>query len=340
MTFSPQSVLARIIEETVPDLRLRNAVFLDYLSRRGCVRRGDHLDLEWNAIVSNSTAATAPMTTAGISQPTGDSASAKLSFGAHKIYHQFDVQRVDLVNTKRAGIGALKRLFSQNIRGGLLSIRRQLNTYLWTADGTAASGGIVGIGEILKATPYAGIDPVTYPLWSSIVATAATPRALTRDILYGFSTLLEEAETYHEALFCRPSLAQTYTKLFDDVVGNYASQVADASGQADLGFTNRAYNGVPILSDPQMPAGQLVGINPNDVELISLDLAEADDGQLAAMGLKDNVNSMASAEVGGLVVNVALLPQNNPGVYTFQMFVLPQLKVCNPRSVQAITRLL
>jgi hypothetical protein len=198
----------------------------------------------------------------------------------------------------------------------------------------------VGIGEILKPTPYAGIDPAIYPLWSSIVATAANPRALTRDTLYDFSTLLEESETYHEALFVKPALGQKYTKLFDDVVGNYASQVADASGQADLGFTNRSYNGVPILSDPQMPAGQMVGLNPNEIELISLDLAEADDGQLAAMGLKDNVNSMASAEVGGLVVNVALLPQNNPGVYTFQMFVLPQLKVTNPRSIQAITKLL
>lgn len=341
MPYSSTAVLAKIIEETVPDLRLKNAVLLDYLSRRGCVQRGDHTDLYWNAIASGSQTATAAMSVAGSDQTTGDAVQASLGIGAFKIYHQFSVSLVDMMNAKSAGVGKLKNLFKQNITSGMLAIRRQLNTYLWTADGTAVSAGVVGLGQVLNNTlPYAGITPATYGQWVAITQTNATARALTRNLLYDFSRSLEEQEVYHDALFCAPTLAQTYNVLFDNVAGINSVMEKTSNTQVDLGFNSRAYNGVPLLTDPQMPTGQMVGINSNDVSLISMDLADADSGQIAALGLKNNLSSMASAEVGGLVINVALLPQSNPGLISFQLLVLPQLKVHNRRSIQGIMNLL
>lgn len=340
MAYSSTAVLAKIIEETVPDLRLKNAVFLDYLSKRGCVQRGDHTDLYWNAIASGSQTATAAMSVAGSDQTTGDAIQAQLGIGAYKVYHQFSVSLVDMKNAQAAGVGKLKNLFKQNITSGMLALRRQLNTYLWQADGTAASGGIIGINKVLDNTyAYAGINPATYGQWVAITNTNATPRALTRNILYDFSRLLEEQEVYHEALFCTPSMAQTYNVLFDNVAGINSVMERSADSKVDLGFSMRAYNGVPLITDPQATAGQMVGINSNDVSLLSMDLADADQGQIQALGLKNNLSSLASAEVGGLVINVALLPQSNPGLITFQMFVLPQLKVTNRRSIQGILNL-
>lgn len=341
MAYSSTAVLAKLIEETVPDLRLKRATTLDTLAKQGCVVKGDHTDLEWNAIATGSATATAPMSVAGTDQNTGDAVPADLGIGAYKVYHQFSVPLVDLVNAKSAGVGKLKSLFKNNIAGGMLAIRRQLNTYLWNADGSAANGGIIGISRVMdNALPYANIDPAVYTQWRSIVNTNAAPRALTRNLLYDFSELLETEEVAHDALFCHPSMAKTYNNLFDDVAGINSIMVADSTKTVDLGYTMRAYNGVPLITDPQMPTGRLVGINFADVQLISMGLAEADDGQIAAMGLKNNLSTISTADVGGLQVNVALLPQSNPGLITFQMFVLPQLKVHNRRSLQGILNLL
>ena len=341
MAYSSTQVLAKIIEEVCPDLRLKNAVFLDYLSRKGCVKRGDHTDLYWNAIASGSQTATASMSVAGNDLTTGDAIQATLGIGANKIYHQFSVSLVDMKNAQAAGVGKLKNLFKQNITSGMLAIRRQLNTYLWNADGTAASAGIVGMSQVLNNTlPYANIDPANYSQWQAITQTNATPRALTRNLLYDFSRSLEEQEVYHDTLFCAPTMAQTYNVLFDNVAGINSVMEKSATSEVDLGFNMRAYNGAPLVTDPQMPTGQIIGVNSNDVTLLSMDLADADQGQIDTMGLKNNLTSMASAEVGGLVINVALLPMSNPGIIRFQLLVLPQLKVHNRRSIQGIMNLL
>lgn len=340
MAYSSTAIIAKIIEESVPDLRLKNAAFLDWLSSNGRVMGGDHTDLYWNAIASGSTTATASMSTAGSDQTTGDAVQASLSVGAYKIYHQFTVQLVDVLNAQTAGIGKLKALLQQNIQGGIIAMRRQLNTYLWTGDGTAATGNVVGINQVLNDTlTYAGINPTTYPSWVPITSKAGAPRALTRQILYGFSQLLEEQEVYHTALFCTPSMATTYNTLFDNVAGVNAIMLAQGDNKTDLGFAMRAYNGVPLITDPQMSAGQLVGFNPNDLSLISLDLSGAGAGELNRLGMQNNLTSITSADVGGLKINVAMLPQSNPGSLSFQLFVLPQLKVYNRRSVQGILNL-
>jgi hypothetical protein len=342
MAYSSTTVLAKLIEENAPDLRLKNAVLLDYLSKQGQVRKGDHTDLFWNAIATGSTAVGVSMATAGTSQATGDATQAVLGIGLNKIYHQFDVSLVDMQNAKSAGVGKLKNLFMQNIKGGLIAIRRQLNTALWSGTGVAADGGVIGLGVVSDPTlTYANINPATYSQWVPIVSTSGTARALTRTLLYDYSRIMEEQEVYADVMFCRPTMAQTYNTLFDTIAGiNSVPSEVSNTALTDLGYAKRAYNGVPLITDPQMPAGQILSMNPLDVELISLDLANADSGQIAALGLKNNLSSIASADVGGLTVNVALLPQANPGLVTFQMFVLPQLKVTNRRSIQGIFNLL
>lgn len=337
MGYSPAAVLAKVIDDMTPDLRLKNAVMLDALSRAGRIKKDAAATaLYWNAIATGSTAATAAMSTAGTSQATGDAVQASLSIGGFKLYHQFDVGLVELTQARKEGVGALKELFGQNVSGGLLSIRRQLNTLLWTGTGNLASAGVVGMSTVLNATAaYAGIDPATYTQWVPITLTNGTSRPLTRDLLYDWSTAIEVAETYNDVIFCAPTLSQNYNKLWDTVAGTDSI----TRGQVDLGYSTRSYNGTPIISDPQCPTGQFVGVRVSDIELISLDLGNADNGALAGLGLKSNVSSVESADVGGLAVNVALLPQTNPGVLTFQMFVCPQLKVINRRGVQAILNL-
>lgn len=342
MAYSLNAVLAKIIEETVPDLRLKNAVFLDYLSRQGQVKRGDHTDLFWNAIATGSVASGVPITTAGTSQATGDATQASLTMGYNKIYHQFDVSLVDLQNAKAAGVGKLKNLFLQNIKGGMIAIRRQMNAALWSGTGLPADGGIVGMSVVSDPlATYANINPATYSQWVPVVSTSGTGRALTRPLLQDYTRMLEEQEQYSDVLFCTPLMGQTYNTLFDNIAGVNSVMTETAKVEmTDLGHLRRAYDGVPIITDPQMPQGRLIGMVPSDIEVFSMDLSNADSGQIAALGLKNNLSSVASADVGGMVINVALLPQANPALITVQMFVIPQMKVTNRRSINGILNLL
>lgn len=342
MPFSSTAVLKKLIEERVPDLRLQNAKTLSYLSARGQVKAGTNSDLYWDVINAGSTVVGAPMTTAGVNQNTGNTVQAALSIGGSKYYHQFSVLRTDMKNAQAAGVGKLRQLFRLHIDAGILEIRRKVNQSIWTGDGTDAHGGIVGMQRVLAAaSPYANLDPATITNWVPIVDSNATARALSRDLLYNLTRIQQEQEVSTDVYFISPTMAQTYQKLFDTIAGQYSIAGVEGSGRnTDLGYNVMSYQGCPVLTDPMAPSGQFVGFMTSAVELITYDLSNADQGELKALGQKDNFETISSADVDGLRVNVALLPETNPGQVTFQMFVVPQLRVTNRRMVQGITNLL
>jgi hypothetical protein len=341
-TYTPTEVLAKTIEESVIDVRLRNAVTLDLLASKGRVRSVDYSDIFWDVVVSGSGTSVVPMTTAGVAQTTGQTVQATLGLGQFKLYHQFDLNRVALKNASARAPGALKQQLQFHVRAGLLALRRQINQFIWTADGTAAFGGMVGMQQVLLPTAtYANINPVTFPIWAPVLNTNATPRALTKAIIYDFQRVKMEQEVMSDSVVTSPITAQTYNVLFDTLAGNFQfpSTLGGSENRLDLAPSTRYLDGAPIIEDPMCPAGQIVTFDSQQVELISFDLANADSGTLSRYGMKDNFETISSAEIGGLRVNVALLPQANPGIITFQMFVLPQLVVYHRRMVQAINQL-
>jgi hypothetical protein len=297
--------------------------------------------MNWNVIATDSAVAVAAMSVAGVDQNTGDTIQANLGIGSYKVYHQFSLNRVELVDARRRGTNNIKRLFSHHIKAGLLTIRKKINNLIWTGTGIAADGGFVGFPVVLDpAVPYANIDPVAYPNWVPILDTSGANRALTRKILYDFHRVLQLEEVMYNTIVTSPLTSQVYNELFDTIAGNYQISGVTTRSAVDLAPGERHYDGVPIKTDKDCPVGQIVTFDSSCVELMSFDLADADAGQLASFGLKDNFNTIASAEVGGLRINVALLPQTNPGTLTFQMFTIPQMKVENRRMVQAIRALL
>jgi hypothetical protein len=339
-SYAPTEVLAKIIDEYQPDISLRAAKTLDYLSAKGRVMTGTSTDLNWNVITGESATATVPMTTAGVTQATGGSTQAQLTFGTYKIYHQFDLSRVDIKNVATRSKGVLKNQMKFHVDKGLRAIRRQVNNYIWNATGSAGFGGFVGFENVYNNTlPYAAIDPAVFTNWVAIKNTNATPRNLTKKILYDFHRVLEDEEVGYDSIWTSPVTSQAYGELFDTIAGNLQIQQVTDRTTTDLAPSSRFYDGVPIRTDNKIVAGKIVCFDSSDVSLYSYDLSDADMGQLALFGMKDNFQSIAVSQVGGMNINIALLPQANPGVLTFQMFVLPQLKVANRRSVQVIDQL-
>lgn len=337
MPYAPTAVLKKLIEEREGDIRLRNARTLDLLASKGRVRTADTVDLNWNVILSDSTTATVAMTTAGTDQTTGDTVQATLPIGGYKIYHQFSLDRVTLKDTARRGTQALRRLFAFHVDAAILSLRKQVNNYIWTATGSVGFGGFVGMPVVLDdAAVYAGISPVTYPNWIPILDKNATARALSKTLLRNLETKMDIEEVSYDSIVVAPTMSQKYAELWDTVA---QEQAIINNRVVDLGTGGRSWAGVPIVADRFCPNTQMVFFDSSAIELLSFDLSSADQGVLESFGLKDNFDTVTSAEIGGLRINVALLPQTNPGVLTFQLFTVPQMKVSNRRMVQAITNL-
>lgn len=351
MAYSSTAILKKLIEEIAPDLRLRNAKTLSYLNAMGQCKTATHDQMYWDVVVSGSTVAGAAMNVAGTNQTVGDTVQATLQVGGFKFYHQFSVTRTDMVSARTAGVAQLKKLFKVHVDSGILELRRKVNAAIWTGDGTAASGGIIGMSTVLNpSVNYAGINSATYPLWNApkdytpitgITPVPPAPRALTRSVLYNLTRVQQEQEVYSDVYFVSPTLAQNYQTLFDTIAGMYSIAGVEGAGRnTDLGYNVMSYQGAPVLTDPQMPNGLFCGFRADALELMTYDLSNADDSELAGMGQKDNFETITSVDYDGLRINIALLPETNPGQVTFQMFVVPQLRVLNRRYVQAADALL
>jgi hypothetical protein len=341
-TFSPVDVLNKIVEDTIIDTRLRSAVTLDLLYRQNRTYSVNYSNIYWDAFVSSGVSAWASMATAGTNQTTGTTVQASLAVGGYKVYHQFSLSRVALKDAASRGVAELKRTLQVHVDDALLTIRRKVNEAIWLGDGTAGYGGFVGMPVVLSNTlAYAGINPATHTRWKpGVLLTNATARALTKDLLLDFREQETTAEVMHDTVITSPATAKTYHKLFDSIAGSL--QIANNAGgrsQVDVSNGERAWDGIPILEDPQCPSGQIVTAASQYIDLVSYDLAGADAGVINSLGFKDNFTTIRSTEVGGLRVNVALLPELNPGTLTFQIFCLPQLKVRNRLMVQGILNL-
>lgn len=340
MPFSPASVLAKIIESREQDIRLKNARTLDLLAARGQVRTAEMSDLNWNVILGDSLTSTVPMTTAGSDQTTGDTVQATLGIGSYKIYHQFSITRVSMKDAAAKGTEKLKQLFKVHVDAGMLSIRKRVNDLIWNGAGSVGDGGFVGFASVLDpAAVYAGIDPATWTNWVPILNTAGANRDLSKAILNNMGTLIDVEEVAYDTIVCNPVTAEKYRNLFELTVGQFQNQTAVQQNKVDMYSGSLYWDNRPIITDNRCPTGQLVFFDSGCVELMSFDLADADRDQLKRFGLKDNFSTLASADVGGLRINVALLPQTNPGALQFQMFVVPQMRVLNRRMVQAILKL-
>ncbi len=342
MPFTPVEVLSKIVEESVVDTRLRSAVTLDLLKAKGRTTTANYSALYWDVVVSSGTAAWDSMANAAAGSTVGQTVQANLGLGGYKVTHKFSLSRVTLRDAASRGPGELKDLLKTHVDDGLLVLRRKVNEAIWLGDGTATYGGFVGMPVILSNTAsYAGIDPATYTSWKpGVLLTNGTPRALTKDLLLDFRQAEVENEVMHDFVVTSPATAKSYNKLFDSIAGSL--QIANSQGgrsNIDVATGDRAWDGIAITEDPICPSGQIVTGALNYFDLKSYDLSNVGKDKMSQLGFQDNFTVIKSAEVGGLCVNIAMIPEVNPGTLTFEIFVIPQLRLRNRKMIQGIKNL-
>lgn len=337
MPLTSIEVLNKVVESRVAETRLTSATFLAQLYAGNRMGTRTNTSIDWDVSVSGGGAAIEAVTADGANTPTDNTVPANLRIGRYRVKHQFSLSRVEMAEAATRAPEDLQDLFNAHVDRGLTHLTRATNTLLYTGDGSAASGEVIGLNRIADNTfAYAGINPVTYPAWTALVSTNATARALTKNILLEHDQFVKENEATYDFILCSPSMGTSYNKLFDNIGGG--SVLAQNTGpnglrNVELGYGVRTYMGRPIIEDPACPAGRLYFMNLSDITLFTFDLADSPTPRAQPE------TPVASTRAWGMNINVAELPSNNSAKRTFEMYVLPQLRLYNRKSLQLIGNL-
>lgn len=336
MAIAPLEALNKVFEDRVALTSLRAFPLLRTLNEQGRMKTKTDTNINWDVEVGLGQAAIESVAVDGADTSTGDTVPANLRIGQYRIKHQFSVSRVDLAEVATRAPQDLADLFGTYIDRGLITILRTLNGLLFTGDGTATSGNVIGLGKVVDNTiSYAGVNPTTYPTWKALsIDNAGTGRSLTKNLLLSFDEAVKTNETMYNMIVCHPSTATKYNQLFDALGGGavLAGLYTDANGvkNVELGHGYRTYNGVPIMEDPMCQPGVMYFMYSGDLNLFSYALANNPRPQ------SQSEWAVASTMAFGLNMNIAELPSNNSARRRFEIYTLPQFQVYNRRSVQVI----
>lgn len=330
MPLTPLEVLSKVVEDRVASVRLTSAFTLQALSAAGRIKTKTNTSIDWDVDMGGSASAIEPVTQDGADTATGNVVPANLRIGRYRVKHQFPISRIAISEAATRAPGELQDLFNAHVDRGLNTIYRSINNLIFNGDGTAASGEFEGIIKVADNTkPYAGISQVTYPLWKSLdLNNNAVGRALSKNLLLDLEELVQVNESDYNFILTSPNTSKKYNQLFDVIAGGVATDSSMTAKAVDLGHGRRTYNGAPIYEDAMAPNGKMWFLNLNDIDLYTFKVS-------------DNPSPMSQRETSvnayGLNLNIAELPSQNSAVRRFEMYVLPQLRVFNRKSIASIS---
>jgi hypothetical protein len=334
-TLTPVNVLNRVFDETIPELRLTNARFLSNLIDRGRVRTWGKSTIDWTVGAGGETTQWTAIDQDAAASNQGTTVPALLGIGSHRLEHRFTLNKVRMREAASVAPGYLKDLFGASVSTALIELMRRLNSTLLTGDGTAASGNVVGLSQVLSAASYAGIATATVPEWAAVRNTNATPRAFTRSLMVDQDVAIANRETTYDLVMASATTVGAYTKIFD-TLGAGATLVStneQAPKRIDLGHGSAYWNGMPIVQDTQMANGVIYTMDTSQVFLNFLELPAQPDGE------GESLNNTAINTAFGFPIHITELPQMNPTARSFVIHIYPQLQFMNRKALQAIDQL-
>lgn len=332
MPISPLEALNKVFDDRVANLRLTSARTLMNLAERNRMATKEDTTINWDVDTGGGAVAIEAITSDGADTATDNVVPAQVRIGNYRVKHQFRLSRVAIAEAAKRAPEELQNLFSQHVDRGITYISRQMNTLLYTGDGTAASGEVLGLSKVADDTfSYGGVSPTTYPAWKALnfgnPTTPGTARALTKNMFLDLDQKVKEQETFYDMIVTSPAVATSYNKLFDSLPGAGVEAILTNNGRfknVDLGYGGRFYQGIPIVEDPLCPTGLIYFLNSADITLYSFRFGQSPD-----LSQQETISTSAY----GLNWHISELPSNNSAVRKFEIFIIPQLRVFNRKSV-------
>lgn len=220
-----------------------------------------------------------------------------------------------------------------------------LGSEIINGDGSTGSGGgarMIGLlgGALANSGTYAGIDRGSVTQWQgNVLANGGTPRALSRALMRQAKRRAETASGMSPtAVFCGPATHEQYGLTFEgERRQNLDAIRIPGRGPITLdgGYTALDFDGMPVISDINIPEGTMIFANPSPRFMRFMQLPQPGAAQGVNLSREEQLsaqlpNQLAKAR---LPIRVRVQPLAITGdYYRFAWFVYPQLEVRRPNG--------
>lgn len=224
---------------------------------------------------------------------------------------------VQAVVTQNGGLPQNMNLVEHEIKGGVKSLLKDLNTHLYSGNVGASPVQLAGLAAAIDsstAAPYAGIDGATYTTWKSAEASIAVAALNIANLrTYLFNPIRNAHGLYPDMVLC------------DEVFYDKVKILADQSGEVpfmymngqrvilrELGVNAVMVDGVPFVFDRFCTTNTAYAITRDHIKIVQLPPSAAlytGNEALAAANATVIANMIAGMEANSLLVSEAEIMQ-------------------------------
>lgn len=240
----------------------------------------------------------------------------------------------------------LADLFAEKLDRAVMRLCRKLNVDWYSGDASASPAQIAGLldtdGALQASSSYAGLSSGTYSEWASNVSSnGSVGRDLTVKLMRDMRvSIFNACGERPDLIVCDATQQEKYGAL----LGPSRRYVQDVnlrgmSIKLDGGYQSLDFDGIPVIADPNCPAGKMIFLNTKHVMLRQLPPA------MMPMGISSatiRLHGTAEEQLGqtgtSLVARINLLAVTGDA-YKFQLIMYPQLQVKRPNTCGVIADL-
>jgi hypothetical protein len=171
---------------------------------------------------------------------------------------------------KNRGKSQVISLLKAKIKQAENSIRETLAGDV--VDGTAASGEVSGLDEVIGTGTYGSIAGATYTWWNSTVDSTSETLSISDMRNAKNSANNGNGGSNVSIIVTTQTLFEKYHGLLTSTYQmNQPAPTAESKRIADAGFTSTEFEGVPIIYDEQATSGSMYFINVDNFKLYMLE---------------------------------------------------------------------
>lgn len=199
------------------------------------------------------------------------SEDAHLSWATYRSSFQISEQAIDAAASSNGDPEVLMDQFGELVMNAGAAIAKKIEADLVTGTGTRSLRAqtintIVGFlgGAIEASGAYAGLDPATYTEWAAnVYENSSVDRPLTGELLAQAARGVfdDTGVQFRGFIATTQAIADKYEALWAQRL-----QTA-AGGRADIGATDLAWRGRPIVTSADITSGSALLIDPGEVEI-------------------------------------------------------------------------
>jgi hypothetical protein len=187
-----------------------------------------------------------------------------------RLKSEFQVAGDALAAAATGGPAAYANLLGKEIMDAARDLAIETGKQLY-GDGTGNAGkDLDGLAAIVANTgTYAGIDRAVadHAQWkATVLANGGVDRALTVDLMREAERKVFEASGFPpDFIITTPAIYAKYEALFDS-----PKRLTIGQSEYDLGASQLAFKGIPIIRDPQCPAKTMYFLTKDSIDFIQL----------------------------------------------------------------------